>query len=115
MIVRTMERAAQALQLLACWIAFGVVWWAAAFSYRGLLETRGADLPWPALALYAVARDGWPLLIPAIYTVSVVWLARRGDRHDGWIRAVLLSVAILFLAFAVLGFASPHATMCTSV
>jgi len=114
MSVTAMERTARALQLLACWIAFGVVWWAAAFSYRGL-ETRGADLPWPALALFAVARDGWPLLIPAIYTVSVIWLARRGSVNGNWIGAVLLSVAILLLAFAVLGFASPHATMCTSV
>jgi hypothetical protein len=114
MSVRTMERAAQVLQVLACWTAFAMVWWASIFAYRSL-ESQGADLPLPALALFAVARDGWPLLVPALYTFAVLWLGRRGSANAAWIGAAVLSVALFLLTFAILGFASPHATLCKNV
>lgn len=105
------EAAIQVFSIVVIWFAFAFTWLVASLTREGLTR-HGADLPDPTLIAFAVTDNGLHLIVPALFTVCIVWLIRRRSPYAGWAQSLLLSATVVLISLALFAFAMPNMPLC---
>ena len=108
---RRAERVVQVMAVPGIWMAFLVGWVFKSMQAKSYLSSH-TDLPKPTL-LWLDFADSWmALAFPAVCTVLIVWLIRRGSVHLNWVTGSLLFFGMFYGFIAQTATILPSFKMC---